>query len=599
VAITPSPNRPRAVSDRTTRIAIWLACVSPLVWIPGGFSRFVFAKALVVAAACGAGALARPTGRLPREITLVLISGAAVFTLAGLLGDTPVASLVGRWPRYEGLPMLGLYCAAAWLGARVGGPYTRAADQLVRAIAGAGWVLFVFSALDAMGVSPLGASVGGARTGSLLGNATDQGLVAMMTILVLLPVALERRDAYLLATTAAAAITLGLSGSRAAVLVTALGLVVPAVLRDRQARRLALAGLGVLITVVLVLPESRDRLLHSGTVSGRWLQWRLTMPLAGEHSLLGIGPSRYVDAFGRHETTHWARFTGLHTYADSPHDVVLQVWLAGGIPLLLIAGALAVLVVRCGWRAAKEEALAFGLLLAVSGYAVAMLANFTIACSTCLAAFLAGCLLAKPPPAPVDAKGRRRKAPTTYDEARWIRPAAVGIASLAIVALLAGCISEIALQRGMDAVGRGDVSTARHDFSTARALRPLDSDVSMLEAQALAALANRGDESAATLTDSLARRSLDRTPTTYAALLARGTAQLTLDQPADAERTFLALTRSYPVRPDGFIQLAIARYGTGDRVGAEAAVHRAIRIAPHYRLARTVLRRLNAQPPAS
>ncbi|WP_310961924.1 O-antigen ligase family protein [Nocardioides terrisoli] len=584
--------------DRHARTAIWLASLSTLVWIPGGFSRFVFAKLLVLTIACAFGALAPRTGRLPRQITWTLVAGAALFTLAALLGSTPLPSLVGRWPRYEGLPMLGLYAAAAWLGARVGRHGTRAGVELERALCWTAWLLFAFSALDAIGISPLGQSSNGVRSGSVLGNATDQGVVAMLTILVLAPVALESLDRAQLTAVAASIGTLAISASRMPMLVTVLGLVAIALGRDRRLVRPVLGAIGVLVVAVLAVPESRDRLLSGATVSGRWLQWKLTLGMVGDHPLLGLGPSRYVDAFGRHETHQWVRFTGIHTYADSPHDVVLQVWLAGGIPLLLAACVLAFWVARIGYHAARQSALGLGLFVAVTGYAVVMLANFTIACSTCLAAYLAGCLLAEAPPPVPDPKERKPRPVTAFTEPGWYRPVAVGVASLASVALLLGCVSEIALQRGMVAAGRGDLTTARHDFATARALRPLDSDVSMLEAQTLAALANRGDRAAADLTAAIARQSLRRTPTTYASLLALGTARLTQNRPADALTIFTRLTDAYPMRPDAFVQRGIAKYGTGDTTGARADLERARWIAPRYRLAKEVLRRLRTAAPA-
>src|SRR3954454_20329076 len=98
-----------AALERRRLVVIWLVAAAPLVWVPGGFTRFVFAKLLFTAVACLVGSTVPRAGRLPRPISVTLAVGAALVTLAALVGDTPVASLVGRWPRYEGLPVLLLY----------------------------------------------------------------------------------------------------------------------------------------------------------------------------------------------------------------------------------------------------------------------------------------------------------------------------------------------------------------------------------------------------------------------------------------------------------------------------------------------------------
>ncbi len=571
----------RSAVDPRARAAIWLAALAPLVWLPGGFSRFVFPKLLIMAIACVVAACTPATGRLPRRICWALAAGAACFVLVALLGATPLASLLGRWPRYEGLPVLALYAGAAWVGARVAGHTTRAAGELTRALTWTSWILFAFSALDALGVSPLGRSSNGSRSGTILGNATDQALVAMMIILALAPLALRDRNREQLAAIAASAVTLALSGSRMPLLVTVLGLIAIAVLHDRRLARPTLLALGGLALVVLALPQTRDRLLSSHTVSGRWMQWKLSAGMVGDHPLTGYGPSRYVDAFGAHETHAWVRFTGIRTYADSPHNLVLQIALAGGVLLLAAAAVIAVLVVRAGLRAARADALAFGLFLATTGYGVAMLANFTIASSTCLAAFLGGALVSE-------------RVTTEDTEPVWRRSVIGALAGAAALALALGCVSEIALERGMTALSRGDLSAASSDFATARHLRPLDGDVSMLEAQTLAAAANAGSRPAADQTADRARASLDRTPDTYASLLALGTALLTQNHPDQALIVFTKLTDDYPMRPDAFVQRGIARFGTGDRAGARTDLEHARWIAPHYRLPQVVLKRLAA-----
>ncbi|CAN5370580.1 hypothetical protein BH11ACT8_BH11ACT8_24450 [soil metagenome] len=171
---------------RRGRAAGWLAVAAPLAWVPGGFTRFGPATLLVVALACAVAAAATGSvaGRLPRRLVLVGAAWLVVLALACLTGDTPVASLVGRWPRYEGLPVLVTYAGACWVGARVVERSDDGAQSLARAVGVLALVLAGFSLLDLAGTSPVGAG-GLARSGSLLGNATDQGAVAMMAALLL------------------------------------------------------------------------------------------------------------------------------------------------------------------------------------------------------------------------------------------------------------------------------------------------------------------------------------------------------------------------------------------------------------------------------
>ena len=350
---------------------------SVLVWVPGGYSRFVWAKLLVVALAAVVGTTVPRDGRLPRPVLLGLGAGALLLAGAALAGETPVPSLVGRFPRYEGLPVLGVYVAAAWLGARIGGRGRARVVQLAHALSGMAVALGVFAVLDLADSSPLGPSTL-QRSGSVLGNATDQGLVAMMAALVIAAALAVRRDALLLTGLAGAVVTVAASGSRVALALTAIGLAVLA-LRSRALVRPLLVAVAGLAAVALAVPGTRDRLLSGHTGRGRLEQWRLTLDLVVDHPWLGVGPSRYVDAVGRYETPDFVDFTGPRTLADSPHDALLQAAVAGGLPLLACFVALAVLVTRRALAVVREHPEGIGVLAAVAAYAVAVLANPTAA----------------------------------------------------------------------------------------------------------------------------------------------------------------------------------------------------------------------------
>jgi len=515
---------PAAVQNRRL-LALWLTAAAVLAWVPGGYGRFVWAKVLLVVVAALVGASVPRDGRLPRSLVVGLGIGALLFTVAALSGETPVPSLVGRFPRYEGLPVLGAYVAAAWLGARIGGRGPARAVQLAHALAAAALALGAFALLDLAGGSPLGASTL-ERNGSVLGNATDQGLVAAMMALVVAGALEIRRDGLLLAGLAGALVTVAVSGSRIALALTAVGLLVQAV-RRRTLRRpllLALAGLAV---VVVSVPDTRDRMLSWRSGRGRLEQWQLTADLVRDHPWLGVGPSRYVDAVGVYETPQFVAFTGPRTLADSPHDVLLQAAVAGGLPLLACFVVLAVLVVRRSIAVVAEHPEAWGVLTAVAAYGLAVLANPTAPGPTCLAAFLVGVLVAEPAPAP---------------EPAWPRRATAAGLVAAVVAMTACLVAEVQLGQGVAEAHDGDVDAAQSSFDAAHRWRPWDPDVSLVAAEASVT----GDPDGAR---QRALDALDATPDSFEALVTLGLAELALGDTADGHRHLDRAALLFPQRP--------------------------------------------------
>jgi hypothetical protein len=573
----PATNRAAELSlERRRLVVLWLVAAATLAWIPGGFTRFVFAKLVVTALACLIGATLQPQGRLPRPVVVTLAAGAGLITLAALVGDTPVASLVGRWPRYEGLPVLLTYAAAAWLGARVVGRGPARMLHLAHALAGMALVLFVFSLLDVAGRSPLGVS-NLERSGSLLGNATDQGLVAMMSAAVIGALLLQHRDALLVSGLAGSLATVAFSGSRTALVLTVLSLLTLAAVRHRRSLPAAVGLLVAMLVVALLVPATRDRLLTTATAGGRATQWRLALDLVSDHPWLGVGPSRYVDAFGHYESAKFVRFTGPSTLADSPHQLFLQVADAGGLPLLACFVVLLVHLIRHGRAALREHPEAWGLAAAAGGYGLALMANFTAAGPTCLAAFLAGALLAEQVP------------PETAAEPLWLRVAQpVAFGALAVV-FMTSCLSEVLLQEGVDAAAHGKRREARAHIDSAQRWRPLDEDVAMLGSQAMAGLTDGGVGSAAKDAQALAEESLRRTPDAYQARVALGVALIAQGDLEDARSDLDRAVHLFPRRPDAYVQRAIARYGLQDVDGALADLHAAQVIDPRSRAVKRLL----------
>jgi hypothetical protein len=554
------------------------------VWIPGGMDRFVFGKLVLSAAAIGAAAYGGRQGRLPRYVALTAAAGLALFTLSCLLSPTPVASLVGRWPRYEGLPVVLTYVGCAWAGARILGRRSRAATEAVEtALAVGSVVLAAVSVLGALGWEIEGASVE-SRTGSVLGNATDQGLVGLMFFAALFGSAVSRRTPLLVAGAVAGPLTVVLSGSRTALLATFVALAVHAVLsmRERPSRRVVEITGGAFLAVgvlALALPQIRDRFGEGHTVTGRLLLWKESLQVGGDRWWLGA-PSTFVDAVGRYRDDDWVREVGTRNPPDSPHSWPLQALVAGGVPLLIVAVGLAALVLVLGWRVVRAEQtpLVAGLFAATVAYGVAILPNFTIAGSTCLAAFLVGCLVAEP------ATGR---------EPRPLAWATVVAAALGVVVFATSAAAERALQDGIEQATRGDSVAADAAFERAEHLRPLDGDVAMIAAQTQAGLADGDVSGASTRAERWARKSLDRTPDTYASGLALAVAQVHDQKLGDALRTLDRFVELYPTEPGVRIQRGLARFGLRDVAGARSDLRTAHRLDPRNPVPRRLLRKIH------
>ena len=155
--------------------AVWLLGLAPAVFLPGALNRFVFIKLALAMVAIACALMAELPGRLQRRSRILLILGGITLASSACLGQAPLAQLMGRAPRYEGLVTLSVYLGAflmgAWLLGPGANPVLRA--HLVRATAVAASMIAFVAVLEAVGLHPLATSA--SRAGSLLGNATEQG----------------------------------------------------------------------------------------------------------------------------------------------------------------------------------------------------------------------------------------------------------------------------------------------------------------------------------------------------------------------------------------------------------------------------------------
>src|SRR5690625_693724 len=104
------------------RWALALVLLVPAVVVPMGLDRFTFGKLLVGAVGIGLAFTVAPAGRLSRTVQGLVVAGSVIVVCAALVSASPVTSLWGRAPRYEGVFVLTGYLLAGLAGVRLLGP---------------------------------------------------------------------------------------------------------------------------------------------------------------------------------------------------------------------------------------------------------------------------------------------------------------------------------------------------------------------------------------------------------------------------------------------------------------------------------------------
>ncbi|MCU1515777.1 MAG: O-antigen polymerase [Pseudarthrobacter sp.] len=581
-------------------VSISLVCASVLAFQPGGHFRFVWAKLLFLVVAVLVGIFSPAEGRLPRVIKLMLVVGAGWIAVAMLLSDTPLASLAGRWPRYEGILTIALYLAVFGLGARllgrnaVGGSWR----SLRLGLSVVAVMLAFVSALEAAGLRPLGGGPD-VRPGAFLGNATDQGLIGVVIAGVLAAPHKEPTAAQTWVRTAgfgSAALVVFLSASRAALAGLAVVVMVAAVLwvRNRavhsttqSATRLPLmlvalpaAVLLALAGAALLLPPTRARLFSAGTIDGRWLLWDRTWNLVLDHLWTGVGPSGFVDVLPAYLDRVWAESVGDGFPTDSPHNWPLQLLVAGGVPLLVVAAVSAILFLRLAVETMRKapdlpqrQHLAAAL-VAVVAYSLALLTHFTSPGTTGLVAFISGGLVA----ADLNACARPAGAPAAAR--RLSRAAGVAMAAAGLAVAIPAAAAEWPMAAGVRAAGVGDMAGAEAAFDAAHLLRPWDSDTSLLAAQAYAGPATSGNPAAAAGAVKWGNRALERTPQSLEAGTAAAIGSLYSGDVAGAKDRLDGLAARAPASAGVLVQRGVANFGLGRAAESIADLQKAASLDP-------------------
>lgn len=526
----------------------------------------------MAAAGLGLSLLAPATGRVPRPVLIAVGCGAAVFLVAAVLSATPVQSLLGRYPRYEGIVAIAGYGLALVAGARLLGP--DAPEHHRGTFVSAVSVAALITA--AVGLGQV-ATDPGSRVIGLLGNSSILGNWALIALLLLGWQWLEHRRRLWLAGVVASAFILVLAASRAALLAAAVALVaMPAWMlavrtwrtRSRPAWWWGPAVAAVLAVATFVLPTTGSRLTGStpfaaATIEGRFILWRETWSLIAANPLLGVGPSGFVDRIGAFHTRDWAAAVGPYAPPDSPHNLVLQVLASTGFAGLAAAlGVLAVIAVVL-WRRRPWDAWQAGAVSAVAAVGLSYLFSFTDPATTTVALVVLGGALAEP-------VGRQSSARSRTAEQVGVAIWTAAAIALAGSALLAEArFSSAATPRAPEA----DALVAAADT------RPWDPDLAIRVGASVAALADQGlvsPEPGARLVS----RACAQLPSSTSCRLTLGDLQTLSGEPLAAITTLSDALRLDPVNVDGWLKLGIAQAEAGAVDAAEASFLTAAELRP-------------------
>ncbi len=476
------PSRPQTrkspveVASTSVVVGAVLLAASPLAIVPWGLETLPLSKALVA----GIGILLILLGTrklvVPRTVSIGLLACVAVLLVAAAASTDFGASFFGRYPRYEGIWVVTIYLAAIAAGARL-----RNWPNAIRAF---GITLAISSiAVFVVALGEFFTSDPDQRIDSLLGNASELGLWSAMVVFLLAPAALERQPLALVGVLTAFGSIL-LSASRGALLALVVGAIVLACFRARsRSGRIILGALAACAAVVMLLPMTRDRILGtdaiaSKTAAGRWEIWGSAEALIRDNLLFGVGPSGFVDSAPAYYTDAFASGAGTRFTLDSPHNILLQIMVVGGLALLVAVAALAFLWIKSAIPQLRSHTqLLAPVIAAMVAGIVGLQTHITTPGTVPLLAALAGFVVAS---SPLDLGGRAG----SESSRRALHFAPVTAVAIAIVVLALTIVSEMFAAGATRALAVGDAKAARSGWSTAQALRSWDQDLSLREARA-------------------------------------------------------------------------------------------------------------------
>lgn len=417
--------RPLVIAAALLPVGACLA-MDPAGWSPFGPAKWLAVSVLTLAAialSCGGGRL-----RVARGSTVawgVLIVLMAVAAIGGL---DPLYAWTGTPERHLGV--LGWLLIGA---AFVVGQQLRWSDRTVIAggVVAAGWVVGVYTAVEAAWRAPIRLDTSSDRLGGPFGSPAFLGAACALLVPAVVGIALDRSLPSRLraaAVPAAVGCTFALIGSAARAAWLAVGLIaVAAMISVRVGRRTAdgspvgrvgwrsrrmlgvgfgIAAVGVLCAVLLggQIGSALERTHGAGS---RVDEWRVAVQVIGERPVFGTGPEGYRVAVPGNVDAAYERAYGRDVMPDRAHGAILDVTATGGVSAGLAYMALLGMLAVGLWRAVRRGGpLLVGLAAGVSTYLLQQQLLFPLAELDPVAWLLAGAVIAWTP-----AVGEQRAAP--------------------------------------------------------------------------------------------------------------------------------------------------------------------------------------------
>ncbi|GAA2524543.1 O-antigen ligase family protein [Rarobacter incanus] len=618
--------------NQRRRAAAAVVCIAltTVACLPGALDPYTLPKIAVAYIGIALAASVPGWARLPRPLVLLMCAGGVWLAIAAALGAAPAQALAGAAPRFEGIITIPAYIGSLWAGARLlsagdepASPQAAARGKPRRSTLARPWtpwpalnaslsvlaiVLLAGALLNAAGHDPVSHAPDLQRIISLLGNATDLGVVSALIALLLGAAAAERATTtanavrhlslWLYAVgAAAAACSVALSGSRAAVLALVAGVIVAAAAMGLRAlilhRRRAAAPDGAparrstapgrtypvwigaitvgVVGAVFLIPATAQRFTgvkasSIRTITGRFEIWQATLQLIRDHLWTGVGPSGYEAAISPYLGVDYARDITFHTELDSPHNWILQVTAVGGLPLLAITlGGVAFLgtvavraIINAPPSTAWQFAARFG---AATGVGAALLTHLTTPGILPLALLVLGSAIGSPP----RVRGSR-------DASRWAAPAWLAAAGVLAALTSVAAASQYALSTASSQARSGDgaaaLQTCDRAASAMRWNRDVESQCAQQFAAAVQSLSDGGRTdavqavAAAAITE--ATRAISANGADLGALEARAVAyQLTGDFES-ADRDLSVIVDATPYDVDVLVRRGTVRANLGD-----------------------------------
>lgn len=545
---------------RAWAATVVLTVAAPLVCVPSAFDRFTLPKLVVASVGCFVAFTVPSSTTIPPKLRWALAAVLAAFVIAALASVAASSALWGRWPRYDGLPLLALAMLCLAAGARLAG--VGGLERLPTCAAIGSIVLCCFSVLDTIR-APLLATAA-TRGGSITGNATDQGLLAlvyaiMCTALIWHPRHAER--ALGVAGVVTGLLTVCLAESRAVWLAALLALAVIAIQRFKPKTRYIVGAVSIAVACVVLVTPLRGRLLDAHTWQGRWILWGETLRLWTSHPLTGVGPSQFGDQITQVHTQSWVHKVGMQSPPDAPHNVLLGTLSSGGVLLASACVWLAYLT----WQSARRHISGSGgaVVLSLAAVGLVWMTYFPTSGPLCMAAFLGGLLI-----------GRRGRRVPRYNGA------AIALAASLGALYVSSSIADFRLQRGIDEAARGDISAAHSSFERAQSYRPWDRDIALIAAKSLAGAA-ADNPSAARISVQYASNVIHGDPQSAEAFIARSYSELMDSRPAAALADATHAIRLSPMDARPHIYLAYAYLNTARPAQALAEVQAGLELDPN------------------